>query len=266
VSAINPAEAVLATIGIDSIISRRVERFTADKLRSASTMQDRIYRLARKLVTGKLDVEYTDAGVNYDRVLRDLTQPWDAEQVRQMVAAFPPEMDDVTSMFLPLASRAVMFIRSQFPVQVRQTLTGPINVQPPDVSVGRFEVILGVINDPLQVFPLMQTGALLRRQVLAVQAIYPSIAQCILEGLASALAAEKARKASFQLDYVIELGIEKFLGRSSMPLALKQSLQTPPAPRPLQDDEKASGGVQSQQATAEEQMTQAQRAAVPLHR
>ena len=125
---------------------------------------------------------------------------------------------------------------------------------------------MGVINDPLSVFPLMETGALLRRQVLAVQAIYPSIAQCILEALYSALVAEKARKASFQLDYAVELGIEKFIGKSSMNQTMKQALQTPPMPKPQQANEKRDNGVESQTATAEQQMTTAQRAAVPLHR
>ena len=265
-SAIQPAEAVLATIGISPILSRRVERFTADKLRSAMTMEARIGRLARQLAKGTLDLKYDDSAVNYDRVLKDLTQPWDVEQVRQMVAAFPIEMDDVTAQFLPLASRAVAFMKSQFPVQVRQSVTGAFNVRPPHIAVGRFEVILGVIDDPLAVFPLMITGALLRRQVLAVQAIYPSIARCILEALYEAIVAEKARKVSFQLDYAAELGVEKFIGKSSMPQTLKDSLQTPAAPKPQQDDEKRSGGVQSQTATAEQQMTTAQRAAVPLHR
>jgi hypothetical protein len=131
--------------------------------------------------------------------------------------------------------------------------------------VGRFEVILGVINDPLAVFPLMVTGALLRRQVQAVRAIYPSIAQCILEALASALAEEKGRKASFHLDYAAQLGVEKFLGTSTMPQPLKQALQEPPQVAPATDDKTGPGGVQSQQLSAEQQMTQAQRAAVPLH-
>ena len=130
-SAIRPAEAVLATVGIESILSRRVERFTAEKLRSAMTMGDRIGRLARQLAKGTLDMTYDDSGINYDRILKDLTQPWDADQVRQMVAAFPIEMDDVTAQFLPLASHAVEFMKSQFPVQVRQSVTGAVNVRPP---------------------------------------------------------------------------------------------------------------------------------------
>jgi hypothetical protein len=112
----------------------------------------------------------------------------------------------------------------------------------------------------------MVTGALLRRQVLAVQAIYPSIAKCILEALASALVAERSRKKSFHLDYAAQLGVEKFLGKSTVPQSLKQALQAPSTPMPVPDDKRPAGGAEGQQATAEQQMTTSQRAAVPLHR
>jgi hypothetical protein len=264
-SDIAPAEAVLATIGIEPILSREVERFTADKVRSAMGLQKRVWTLARKLAKGTLEPEVEAPELNYNRILRELTTPWDVQQITEMVAAFPPEMSGLMASFLPLASRAVAFMKSQFPVQVRQSVTGVQNVRPPDLAVGRFEVILGVINDPCSVFPLMVNGALLRRQVLAVQAIYPSFAMCVVESLREAITMEKARKQTYALSYAAELGIEKFLGTSTMPTALKQSLQEPPQPAPTPTDKRPSDGVESQRVRAEQNMTTAQRAAVPLH-
>ena len=222
---ITPSEALMATIGIKPVISRSVERVTLAQLREAQVINKKVTKLAKGVVNGDLDTEYSD-GLDYETVLNDLAKGFQIRQVQQMLAAFPAKYRSLAAGFTMLASSLATELQKMYPISNYSTVSGFINQKPSDLAYWSFVNVLEVLNDPLQVFPLMASGALLRKEAQAVRLVYPSLSQAIDQALFRATASAQAEKKSFvELDANAEIGIKAWFGKAPIPPGLIHNMQ-----------------------------------------
>lgn len=220
---ISPVEATMAVIGLRTIISKKVERITKPTLDRVDKIGREIERLARDLVNDKLTgAFYSD--LNYRAMLSDLADGVELDQVQEMTDNFPDEYRELGLALGAQAPQVVEALMKMAPRSFYETVTGARSLIPSDVAVWKFVSILEVLDDPLLVFPLMNTGALLRSQANAVRTLYPTLAGAIDEALFDATIKAKGRKRSFELAPRAEVGVQCWAGTSptAPPAALAQ--------------------------------------------
>lgn len=221
---IDPVEALLLEVGVDAIISRAVERISPARLRSAAKLPDQIRALSRKLIKGKLEPSIPRSDLDWRKAVTELAAGWDPEQVMAMCRQFPREYQVAASALVIKSMALVKELAAGLPLQQYQTFTGAKDLIPADAHIFKFACVLEVVRDPLVVFPLMASGALLRIQANAVRETYPTISAAIDAALFQATLAAKAVKKSFELPTRAEYGVRNWMGQAPVPQpALKQS-------------------------------------------
>lgn len=239
---IAPVESLLMAVTLKAVISREVETITKAKLQSMSRLPRRVNDLARKLVNDELKATvYAD--LNFRRAVKDLSTGWNIEQVVAMTEKFPPEYQVAGSALIIKSKEIVTELQKFIPTAQYQTLAGSVDLIPADTKLFRFISILDVLNDPLIVFPLMATGALLKSQANAVRVVYPTLSTAIDAAILQATMTAKAAKKSFELPYRAEYGIKAWFGKGPVSTDTLQKAQAtvakqnakkapPPAPMP----------------------------------
>ena len=203
---IDPVEATMAVIGLRTIISKEVERITKGTLTQVANLGKKVAQQSRALVNDELEETfYSD--LNYRAMLHDLAEGVDLGQVQEMAERFPPEFQDLGMALATQAAQIVQALEGMVPKSLYQTATGLQNLAPPDVEVWKFVSILEVLDDPLLVFPLMSTGALLRSQAQAVRTLYPILCSAIDAALFDAALKAKQKRKSFELSPRAEHGV-----------------------------------------------------------
>lgn len=255
--AIDPIEVALAVVGVRPIISRKVERIGAEAVRDMEAFGRRLEEGAKACARGdKMRVPLGD--VNYDTMLRDLTDEYSEAQVLAMIEKFPPALKELAPEFIIKAREVVEYMLSLFPRQVRQTLAGPKNIPPPEMAVRAFVATLTVLDDPLRVFSLIGTGSLLVQQRDAMRAIYPTISTAIDEELDDAVSDEAGKLKSYEVPPLTEIGAATWAGRPTVSPALGAALQAAHA-QAKQQAANVRKDPESADIVAKEAMSNAQR-------
>lgn len=208
---IEPAEAALAVIGIRPVISRNVERITKSKLAEMDNLPKEITRLAKSLCRDGM-AETPIERINYRPMLKQLSEGIKPDQLEEMTAAFPPGFHNLAGAFLAFALQLIQQLQQMLPKSVFQTLAGYTNLVPSDVAVWRFANILAVLDNPLSVFSLMGTGALLKSQVGAMRLVYPSLTAAIDAAIDEAKLDEQGVKKNWQFAPRAEIGVKVWTG------------------------------------------------------
>ena len=244
---IAPAEAALAVVGLRTIISRKTEKIRRPTLDRIDGLEREVQRLARQLVRNELsDTFYSD--LNYRAALADLSRGVEIDQVQAMADAFPPEYRDVGHALSITASQVIKKLSDMVPKSVYTTVAGPTSLLPDDVKLWSFVSILEVLDNPLMVFPLMNTGALLRSQATAVRQLYPTLSADIDSAIYDATVKAKTERRSFELSPRAEVGVKNWIRTNPSPEAApvvadlaaktKKNLQTSQAAAQLRKDKK----------------------------
>ncbi len=257
---LDPVEVALAVIGVRPIISKTVERIGASAVAEMVAYPKRIEKAAREVCRGELSgVPFGD--FNYAKTLKDLSEGYDEEQVAEMVAKFPPSMHDLAAEFVVKAAQTVALLTDIFPRQVYEDLLGPKIGIPAELTIRRFVSVLDVIDDPMRLFPLMGSGALLSTQRETVTRIYPTISAGITESLRECAARELARVKSFQFTPNANIGIGTWVGKPQVNAQLARAL----AASAKELNEKTSSPQRPQRSSplAKESMTNTQRSLYP---
>ncbi len=245
---ISPAEATLAVIGLRTIISDKVERITKPTLDRIDGLEKEIKRLSRDLVNDKLtETFYSD--LNYRAMLRQLANGVNLQQVQAMADQFPTEYRDVANAMTISASHVIQTLSGMIPTSVYTTVAGPTTLLPDDMKLWSFVSILEVLDNPLMVFPLMNTGALLRSQATAVRQLYPTLSGEIDAAILDSTIKAKANRKSFELSPRAEVGVKNWIRTNPSPEAApiveklaattKKRLQTSQAAAQRGKDKKA---------------------------
>lgn len=243
--AIDPVESLLVEVGIDAIISRKVEHIGLGRLRQAGQIPAKIRTLARKLVNGKLEPVVRTADFEWRTAVSELAKGWDPEQVIEMCRQFPQAYQVAASAMVITSMALIKELADGLPLDRYQTFTGSKDLIPADAHIFKFACVLEVIRDPLVVFPLMAGGALLKIQANAVRKTYPTISKAIDTAIFVSTAAAKAANKKFELTPRAEYGVRAWMGKGPVaPEAMQQSQknfaaanarkqpQTPPAGPP----------------------------------
>lgn len=221
---ISPAESLLVTIGLRTLITKNVEKVTKGKLDRIRTLPLEVQRLARDMVNGKLS-ESVYSDLNYRAMVKDLSQPVDMQQVQDMLSQFPQQYRAAATALLLISGQVIQQLQAQIPTSNYQTVSGMTNLMPDDVKLWKFVSILEVLDNPLLVFPLMATGALLRSQANAVRTLYPTLSAHIDAWILDATIKAKAKVKSFELSPRAEVGVKAWMGQGPMSASALRSSQ-----------------------------------------
>lgn len=222
---IAPVELMLVSIGLKPIISKEVETISPAKLAEMDKIPDEIRKLSDQLVHGK-DVEVPDyAEFDYRAAIKELAAGWDVQQVKDMVAKFPPQYKIVGTALIVKAQETIKQLLQGYPVAQYQTLTGSIDLLPSDVKLFKFVSILEIVDEPLNVFKFMGTGSLLKTQARAVRVVYPTLSAAIDAAIFNATISAKAANKSFELPPRAEYGVKNWFGKSQVSSSMLQQAQ-----------------------------------------
>lgn len=224
---INPGELALATIGISAILRDEVPRQGVERLQRMAAIPKQILTLAGKVAAGNLTYQALPREHSYRALLDRLSSPLRPNEIQGLIDKFPGEGADIGAAFVIAAQQALQHVKDLFPVSVYTTFAGPKNMVPNDLAIWQFLSQLDVINDPMRVFALMSSGALLKRQADAIRLIYPTMSKAIDPALYGAISRRIAAKASYQLPPAAEFGVATWLGRRTVAYA-----PVAPAPPP----------------------------------
>lgn len=190
---IDVAEALLAAIGVRPIISKAVEKIPMPTFHEAAGMQKTIESLAKDLVRGQLD-RSSFKSIDYDRTLKDLSEPPQPDQIEAMLNSFPREFQEYGATFLGQAALAYNYLKTKFPIVVVKTVTESVNLPPSYIAIGNFEDQLEIVDQPLAIFRILAQNSLVSDVALALQKVYPSFFAAIVRALVQAIGNEKLKQ------------------------------------------------------------------------
>lgn len=254
----------MAVIGLRTIISKKVEKVRRATLDRIDGFDKEIARRAREVVNGELtEAFYSD--LNHRAMLHDLSEGFNVTQVQKMADLFPAKYRDLGLALAGAAPSVIAALMKLAPTSSYETLTGAKQLRPSDVAVWRFVSILDVLDDPMLIFPLMNTGALLRSQANAVRSLYPTFSAAVDAALLEATIKAKARLKSFELPPRAEVGVQCWASTSitaspEVAMQRKGRLQASQqvAAKSKADQEKRAAVAQAKKAVSMTE-TQAQR-------
>lgn len=221
---ITVVEGLLVEIGVDALISRKVEKIGKGRLASMAGIPREIETLSRKLVRGELEPSLALSDFDWRNDVAELAAGWDPQQVIDMCKQFPPDLQAAASALIIKAQALIKELSTGLPLAKYQTFAGDKNLMPSDSHILKFASVLEVIRNPLIVFQLMAGGFLLKIQANAVRETYPTLSAAIDAGIINATIAAKAEKKSFELNERAERGVKAWFGKGAIPAsALKQS-------------------------------------------
>lgn len=263
---VDPAEATLAVIGVRPILTREVERFTMEQARNVADYPKTIYKLAKSVVQGeRFKVPFEP--INYRKTLEALfSDEFNMQQIADMAAKFPPILHAVTSDFLVEAGNMIQYLRKLYPRNDRQTLTGAVQaLQPSALAIQRFVTTFNILDDPLRTFAFIASGSLLHTQVQCMRDMYPTISDAITDAFDDAETGERAKKKSFQLPPLTQIGLATWKNLPRLDPALQSRLQQnfAEARKTQQGQPKPQTEGTSQSVIAKESLTNTQRALFP---
>jgi hypothetical protein len=233
---INPGELALACIGLSPIIKGEMPKIGLGKLNDMGNIPKEIAKLAGKLADGELTYQPYAHEHSYKTLLARITDPLKQHEVDDLIAKFHVEAGDIAMAFAVAVQQALADLKAIFPVSVYKTYAGPKNIEPNADVVFQFLNRLDVINDPLRVFPLIATGAILKTQVEIVREVYPTLSREIDAQIAAAVVKRRASSPAskpYQLPPRAEIGVAKWQGRKA---EFRPPKPNPPAATP---DEKS---------------------------
>lgn len=204
---IDRGEALLAATGVRGVITKTLGKVTQAQRQEAAGIDARIKLLASKLVLGTLEAGDEQPGdpFDYDGMLHDFSEAPDADQLAKMVAGFPVEDEDDASAFQACAGRAWRYLLGRYPVSIQRKLVGAVNMPPSSLALTAFEFELLIVDKPLAVFQLVDTGALLAPQVKALVACYPTLHASVLEAIADRVETEAAEHPDYEAPFALAL-------------------------------------------------------------
>ena len=261
---IEPAEALLAVIGVRPFIYRDVPTVTKDHLDAMGKLPTSVGGFARDLCKGDLKGSAVSA-LPYEKTLHLLYEEFTPDEMAAIQKAFAKNASDLEPAVLAKVGEIVNFLRGIFPRKSFDTLEGPEQYDPDEYEKCMFAAVLDVLDDPRSVFNGMANASILSSQVSAVHQFFPTLAAAIDDAVRETPLDMRAAKASFRLDWNTEIGINKWLGNppvdpelASMLMELQQmdpmNQPAPPPPNPKAKPEEQLKGA----------LSDADRAAMPV--
>lgn len=232
---LDPAEALLATVGITRVLTGDMPLVGVMLQRQALTIPSRIQKLAKQMVNDELPKAITmPRHLDYERLRGLLEGPIKEQTIENIILKFPANVHDQAVNFVALVSRIHQQLAQNFPTQEYQTVLGPVPIEPPSDKVWKFYSQYWLCQDPLVCFQLMQQGAILPDQVGAIQGYFPTLYEQAKSAAFNALVDAKGGKDMLQVPPRLDRGISTFLGKKVVPFGSNKHLVTPDMVNPPQ--------------------------------
>ena len=209
----NPGEAALAVIGVTPIIKGSVPKIGVGKLAEIRDVDSQIVKLAKQLCAGELPEPSMPREHSYRATLDRLSKGLPPDEIQQLADKFPPAEHDIAGQFVMLVMSVFQQLKAIFPTADYNTFAGPTTLVPDTEKVWMFFLQLWVLNDPLVIFPLIGSGAILQPQVQVMRQFYPTLSKSADDAIYAQTAASKAAKLSYRLPPRAEDGVATWLGR-----------------------------------------------------
>lgn len=220
---IDPGEAALAVIGITPIISGEMPYVGVEKMKEITTLDKRIAEAAAALAAGKVTKPKIVRPHSYRTLLDKLSRGLDPGEIHDLVKKFGPDAQHIAAPFVLAVQQAMDHLKGIFPTSEYVTFTGPKTMTPPDDKVFEFFLQYGVVDDPMCIFGLMSSAALLRSQVATVKAFFPTFSAHVTSAVEQAIAEAKAEKmnvetgqSSYQIRIAASDGFKTWLGQRTV--------------------------------------------------
>lgn len=212
---LNLGELALAVVGVTALIEDDLPKMGVGRQEEAMAIPAKAVKLARAALAE--DGEHAYAPIkrhgSYRAMLDRFTKGLATTDAQKLIDVFPAEASDMAGSFQMVAQGAFEHMKSMFPTTVVSSFTGPSNLTPDDVRVWRFFSQLEVLDDPLRVFNLIESAALLKSQVAAVHEIYPTLSKLFDAAIYEQMGLAKAAKQSYRMPPRTEQGLATWFGR-----------------------------------------------------
>ena len=132
-----------------------------------------------------------------------------------------------------LASRIMEDLKVNFPIRIRETITGDIQLKPSTTDIARFARRWNVAIDPTIILTDLAEHSLSTEQVEALQTYYPEYLNLIKQMVLDQLVNIKAKRKDWQLDMPREGLLRKLFLQPRAPITppseqQQQAATTPP--------------------------------------
>lgn len=216
---------MLAVIGVRSFLDGSFQRISAPEWDQIGGLDKTVHRMARDLVRERLDHEPAPA-VDYNDVLHALSEDADPAIIDRIVASFPPAAHDAATAFLAQLGKALRFLRGKLPISTYRDVFGAENLPPAETQVFAFEDLLELVDRPLAVFEMVDTGHLTSEMAVALMQLYPTLYAKVVGEIVVRCAVEKAEHPN-AFDPKFGPALAVLLAVPGVDPELRQQLQAP---------------------------------------
>jgi hypothetical protein len=197
---VSVGEQLLAVTGVTAAIEPGPLKVTKAQLRAAAKWPDRAkVRMAEAVARDKPAKSTPLAPFDYAHWLEILPPPPTDARLMENVAGWPDQT--LAGEYARALGTAWGYLQTIFPLRTIEHLSGPENVQPPDVSVTRFRRLLGIVEDPMSAIDRLEQGELLSDEVAALKAAYPALTAFLRATAIDELVSETARQRAKDKDW-----------------------------------------------------------------
>lgn len=195
---LNVSEATVAVIGLTPVLKGEMPFIGVMKQREILDLPRWIQSLAQDMVNDRLPRKLKlPRDWKYMQLLERFTNPLSEQEITTILARFAPNLSDQAIAFVHFISEIHKYLADMLPVQVYDTVLGPEPIEPTGDKLYEFWNRYLIVNDPLIVFTLAQSGALLPEQVATLVEFYPSLYEQIKSALVEALTKRKLVERKF---------------------------------------------------------------------
>jgi hypothetical protein len=216
---IEAAEALLAITGLGFITGSRRADVSEDEIERARKLGPAIATRAKRALTGTPSYE-PPGQLDFKRVLKHLSRLVNHQELVARQQRFPAGFHRLATAYNLVLGQVQAEVLKMLPRQAWDTVAGVQVGVPSDLKVWAFVSVLEVLDDPLSVFGLISTGALTKKQALAVQLVYPTFSQAVSDAFLDVIAGKRGADSSWLPDWRTAHGLAAWQGGSATPASL----------------------------------------------
>lgn len=213
---LDPAEALLAIVGVGPAVGDPMPKITMEMLHQAIAVPRAIKQGAKALAFGET-VKYRIPARAYkwEKLHDNLSVPMTEKALDAVHDAFPPVAQSIDGDFQTLLQNVHQHLADLFPIQVHKTFLGDRYVEPDSLSTFGFYNQLNLLMKPLEIFSLIGSAAILKSQTKPFRDLFPTLAEEIDQEIWNALA-EAALVKSYELPSRIQQGLGVWFDRRTV--------------------------------------------------
>lgn len=201
---INDGEAALAVVGMKAVLSRKVEKITAEQRREMKNYGKAVEKYVKALFADEVKCAWPELPT-YKFMLDATSETVQQGQIEEMISVLPPQTQ---TDFVILAGKIYKALQATLPKRISVSLSGTEQLTIDDPTYFAFCNQFRVLNNPMQVLELASSAALLRTQCDVIRASFPTISAAMDEAIQNAVT---DRKKNDPIPHLVELGLSVWL-------------------------------------------------------